>query len=203
LKTLVKTLSIREERHVGNTSALSEWAVLYVRAGSERRIAGQLSKHLNGARYVPFVPVRVKAIIKNGGVDRREAVLCFPGYVFIRINAAIEDFFREVHPLASVIGGAYYFVCYGGDKKDVVMRRDERVNIESLMNEEFCIEASKGVMDGGKVRIIEGSLMGAEGRIVKVFRNKRVAVVDMPFMGGSRQVPLMLEIIENSDKYSN
>jgi len=92
----------------------------------------------------------------------------------------------------------YSILHYGDDKKDVVVREGEQLHWQRLFDADFCIKGSVGVIEGDTTRITSGALMGLEGRIKKINRHKREAVVEMQMMGTARDVVLMLEIVEKN-----
>ena len=46
------------------------------------------------------------------------------------------------------------------------------------------------------IRMVAGALVGLEGRIKKINRHKREAIVEMEMMGAVRKVAVMLEVVE-------
>ena len=68
--------------------------------------------------------------------------------------------------------------------------------MERLFGADFCVVGSIGFIEGNTIRITSGALVGLEGRIRKVNRHKREAIVEMEMMGAVRDVAVMLEVVE-------
>jgi transcriptional antiterminator NusG len=123
----------------------------------------------------------------------------FPGYIFIQTGIEPDLVADKLETALKNIGGnkhIYSILHYGDDKKDVVLREDERIHWERLFGEDFCITGSVGFIVGDTIRITSGALTGFESRIKRIDRRKREAVVEMKIMGAVREVSLMLEIVE-------
>ena len=171
------------------------WFVLYVRTGSEKRVTAQLKGGIDTDVYLPFVPTKAYPRIVKGQAIK-EMKLCFPGYVFVQTENSAVELGRDVYPVVSLIKDAYRFLTYGGDRQDMAMREHEKAYMLRLMNEDFCMDASSGLLVGDRVKITSGPLVGLESRIKKVNKNKRTVVVDLSLMGQVRETTLMLEFVE-------
>ena len=171
------------------------WFVLFVRSGSEERVAALLKGSLDTDVYLPFVPKKAYPRIEKGTVIK-QMKLCFPGYIFVQSDNGVVELIRDVCPMVSLIKEAYHFLTYGADKQDMAMRGHEKAHMMQLMNADFCMDGSLGFLVGDRVQIISGPLVGLESRIKKVNKNKRTAVVELLLMGQARETTLMLEFME-------
>ena len=68
--------------------------------------------------------------------------------------------------------------------------------LKKLLGADYCIQESIGYVEGDKVIIKSGGLMGSESRIKKINRHKREAVLEINILGDMRQVIVALEIIK-------
>ena len=59
---------------------------------------------------------------------------------------------------------------------------------------------SYGMIEGDRVRIISGSLVGMEAVIRKVDRHKRVAYIEMRIFGEIKLVEVGLEIVAKEER---
>ena len=78
----------------------------------------------------------------------------------------------------------------------VPLEIEEVQNLRSLTDKAFNITLSKGFIEGDQIYITEGPLKEQEGRIRKIDRHKRIAIVEMPFLGSTTNVRVPLEIAE-------
>jgi transcriptional antiterminator NusG len=65
-----------------------------------------------------------------------------------------------------------------------------------MFDADFCIRGSVGFIEGDKVRVTSGALVGMECLIKKINRHKQIAIVELDMMGAVREVKLMLEVVE-------
>ena len=171
--------------------------ILYVRTGSEEKLLSLLKKNLNTEEYFPFCPVKETPYRRKGVINKNRKHL-FPGYIFIQTNieaCSISEKLGLTLMKISQHKNIYKLLHYGEDKKDVVVREKERRNWERLFDSNFCITGSVGFIEGEKIRVTSGALVGMESRITKINRHKREAVVEIEMMGAVRKVTLMLEVI--------
>jgi len=179
---------------------MKHWVILFARTGSEKELKDMLKENLNASKFLPFVPTR-EASYKRKGITQIVQKPLFPGYIFIQtgIDAnLIADNLKMALDNVKEKKHIYSILHYGNDKKDVVVREEERSYWERLFDEDFCIEGSVGVIEGDRTRVTSGALMGMEGRIKKINRHKREAVIEMSMMGSIREITVMLEIVEKT-----
>ncbi|GHT46545.1 hypothetical protein FACS189454_07860 [Planctomycetales bacterium] len=173
---------------------MKNWLILFVRTGNENNLLPILKEKLNPREYLPFVPLVETSFRKNGVVQKIKKTL-FPSYLFVQTEVEPDLIADKLSVALKGIKNIYSLLCYGCDKKDVVMRESERLYWERLLGAEFCITASAGFVDNDRIRVTSGALMGLEGSIKRIDRHKRQAIVEMEMMGAKREVALMLEII--------
>ena len=175
---------------------MADWFVLYVRTGTEEHVLKLLERWIDTNVYMPFIPKKELVRFREG-TRLKEKRICFPGYVFISSANDCDTFITNVVPLATRVKEAYYFLSYGGNKRDITMKKHEQTYIEQLLNDEFCMVGSIGFREGDRVRIIKGALMGIESQIIRINKRKCIAVVEFNIMGSIREATLMLEMIES------
>ena len=171
------------------------WYVLFVRTAYEEHVMNMFEKHLDCSIHRPFIPKKVWPYVKDKNV-KKETKICFPGYVFIKSQMNSIKFIQDVFPVIRTFKEVFYFLYYGEDKYNITMRPDERRSIECLINDEFFIDSSIGFIEGDRVKVISGPLLGMESNIIKINKRKRTAVINIDILGAKRHVTLMLEIIE-------
>lgn len=169
------------------------WYVLFVKSGKERKVEEFLSKQLNEEISLPFIPLQ-EILFRKAGILKKEIKLLFPGYVFIESMLPSQDFMKEINiainRCSDIIGLLKY------SDTEISMKESEKNMMISLCNNEHCIEASYGVIEGDKIRIFEGPLKGLESVVRKVNRHKREALIELEIMGDVRLVTVALEVVE-------
>jgi len=178
----------------------SHWVILFVRVGSEEKITEMLQKKLGLNDYLPFVPTR-EAAFRRQGITQIIRKPLFPGYVFLKTEmdaTLIADHLRMALDGIQELKHVYSILHYGNNRKDVVVREEEQSYWEQLFDANFCIPGSIGRIESGFTRVTSGALMGLERRIKKINRHKREAVIEMPMMESTREITVMLEIVEKT-----
>ena len=177
---------------------MRNWVVLFVRTGHEEKIRDALSEHLNVDENLPFVPHK-ETPYRRKGIVHRERKILFSGYVFIQTVIEPILIANKLRPVLEILKGnkhVYSLLCNGNNKNDVIVQEAERRYWEGLFDENFCIRGSVGFIVGDVTRVTSGPLMGMEGKIKRINRHRREAIVEMRIMGTVREVSLMLEIVE-------
>ncbi|MCL2050941.1 MAG: antiterminator LoaP [Lachnospiraceae bacterium] len=170
------------------------WYILFVKTGSEERIADQLKRILDMENHLPFVP-RKTCVFRRQGKKSLFQKICFPGYVFIESIMPEKDFQTNTFSTIYRIKDTYRFLGYE-NKNDIAMRQDEITRIRSILNYDRCIDISTGYKEGDSVRIIEGSLVGQESKILRISKNKKDAIIALSIFGRIAEVSVGLDIIE-------
>jgi len=84
--------------------------------------------------------------------------------VFIESILSGNEFLEEINYLIDRSSDIISLLKYSDT--EIAMRESERQRLLSLCNNEHCIEASYGIIEGDRIRIFEGPLKGMES-IVK------------------------------------
>ena len=170
------------------------WYVLFVKTSFENQVCRQLGSFDLYDKLNIFTPTKER-ILKLPGQIKTEKKILFPGYLFIETEMKAEDFgyfiYRSKYYLQKILKVVRY-----GTSFDIAMKDDERIILEMLLNKERCVEASKGIIQGDRVIITEGALMGHESVIKKIDRHKRKAFIELPFFGELKSIQVALEIVE-------
>lgn len=172
------------------------WYVLFVRNGSEEQVVSHLKTLLDSKVHIPFVPIK-EYPQKTNGMKTKGRKVCFPGgYVFLRSSSSAVDMMHIITPIINNMNEVYRLLHYGDNKMDIAMHDHERQSIERLLDDDFCIAASLGFYEGDQVRISSGALVGLESQIKKINKHNRTAIIEVPFLGETRMITLMLEVLE-------
>jgi len=174
---------------------MKNWVVLFARTGSEEKLVQTLKERLNAEDYLPFVPTKEMPYRSRGIVYKIRKPL-FPGYVFVQTEIEPNLIEEKLAKALENVKDIYSILHYGDDKKDVVLREEERLHWEHLFDADFCVVGSVGFIEGDAIWITSGALVGLEGQIKKINRHKRQAIVEMEMLGARREVAVMLEVLE-------
>lgn len=123
----------------------------------------------------------------NGSYEKRIQPL-FPGYIFV-ITDTIDAFYDE---LKKVDG--FKRVLKEGDFFTPISK-EEAAFIAGFTDDDYNIGMSEGYILDSKVYITSGPLLGREGVIKKIDRHKRLAIIELYFMGQPQLVRMPLEIV--------
>lgn len=167
----------------------TNWYVIQVLTGREEWICGNIKQMLDPLLYEHcFVPLREKAYKKEGKYINITKPL-FPGYLFL-----ITDHIDQVN--AGLWKVAQFTRVLGTGNSFVPLEEEDVKVFRSLTDKAFNVSLSKGFIVGNEITITEGPLQGQEGRIRKIDRHKRIAIIEVSFLGKGTKVRVPLEIIE-------
>ena len=172
----------------------SNWYVIQVERRKEEEIATICRKQIASDILIDsFVP-KYKRLRKYQGKWHQEEAILFSGYVFL-ISDYINDVFQElkkIPDLTKLLGnfGDYISSLY-----------EEEVNFLQTFSKDYVVDISSGYIEGDKIVIIDGPLMGYEGRIKKTDRHKRLAYLEVKMFDQITLVKVGLEVVsKNKDK---
>ena len=118
----------------------------------------------------------------------------FLGYIFIDIDNTqqIYEHLKNVPELTKMLGR---------DKNEFTpIEAGKEAMFKAMVNDNYEIPLSVGVIEGDKVIVKEGPLSGMEGLIKKIDRHKRVAVLNAQMFEQDVDIKIGLEIIEKYKK---
>lgn len=167
---------------------ITNWYVIQVPTKKERLVCERIKDILSKDIYTEcFVPLAERVYKKEGKVKIVTRPL-FPGYLFI-ISDYIEDVYLQIKKVP------YFTRVLHADFQFVPLEWDEVAVFADFLNQEKVMEMSKGYIEGSQVYVTDGPLKGQEGRIKKVNRHKRIAIIETQFMGKMTSVHVPLEIV--------
>jgi transcriptional antiterminator NusG len=169
------------------------WYVLFVKASKERKVEQYLKKQLSTEEGMPFIPLQ-EILFRRAGEEKKELRFLFPSYVFIESILPDQEFIKVINPLIYKLSDIISLLKYSDS--EIAMKESERQMLLNLCNNDHCIETSYGIIEGDKIRISSGPLMGKESIVKKVNRHRREALIEIDIMGDTRLVSVALEIID-------
>lgn len=163
--------------------------VVQVLTGQEKAVRNLIEKIVEpGLVEEVFVPYfKLKKRIQGEWQLVEERLT--PGYIYLKT--------RDIESVSQALYGVPSFTrLLGNDGGFIPLRRDEIAWLDSLTTQgKRVVDMSFGVIEGDKVVIQSGPLQGLEGLITKVDRHKRLAYLDMRFMGRMKTIRVGLEIV--------
>jgi len=168
------------------------WYVLFVKSGRERNVERYLKKELK--RISRHLLYRCKKYVQKIRKRKEGNKTFISRYVFIESILSGNEFLEEINYLIDRSSDIISLLKYSDT--EIAMRESERQRLLSLCNNEHCIEASYGIIEGDRIRIFEGPLKGMESIVKKVNRHKREALIEIEIMGDARLVTVALEIVK-------
>ena len=164
------------------------WHALFVYTGREHTIRDALEAYL-GDEISFLVPQR-ELRERKAGKWRRIKRNLFPGYILLKGDLSIDNYYRikELPVLAKVLR----------DEDGPLRIREEELEVLNVLidNQDGNIDISTAYKEDEEIKVVEGPLLGLEGRIESVNVRKGRARVRLEFLGDTRLVDLGLDFID-------
>lgn len=168
---------------------MESWYAVQVKTGKEQETANLCREIVDQAILVDsFIP-RYERMKRYQGEWHKELLPMFPGYIFLVTERVGELFYqlKAVPELTKILGDGREFIPIKDEEKDL---------LQKLGNEKHVTEMSVGYLVGEQVVILSGPMKGMEGKIKKLDRHKRVAVLEVGMFGRWVDVKVGVEIVE-------
>lgn len=164
------------------------WYVIQVMTGEEKNTITMCKAIVQESDlYEFFIPeAERKKRVKGKWYKIRKPM--FPGYVFISTET-IEELYeqlRNVPKLTKVLKTDHTITPISQSEENLINR---------LTNKQHIAEISVGYIEGDKLIISEGPMMGMEAMVKKIDRHKRIAVLSVTMFGNSTDVTMGLEVL--------
>ncbi len=190
------------EAYPKTMSKQTYWYILYVHANKEQRVINDFKQafYKRELPYFiePFCPeseyyYRNKKERNFGRVYRKRPL--FSGYVFLETDMPQEEFLQEfadyIYKSEDIIRLLKY-----GNTNIIALAEDEKTKFEYLFKGKRCLGHSVGFIEGDKIVITAGPLVGREGLITHINRHNRNATIQVNMFGGRTEVKVALEIVD-------
>lgn len=165
------------------------WYVIQVRRGKEEEIAkkcrANISKEILEECFIP----KSQQVRKFKGKWCQQNVILFSGYVFM-ISSHVKELFQELKKIPDITK------LLGNDGNEIYpIYEDEVLFLMQFGKNEHIVEMSKGYIEGDRIFIESGPLLGKEGIIRKINRHKRIAEVEVSLFEQKTRVKVGLEVV--------
>ncbi|MBR1930287.1 MAG: antiterminator LoaP [Lachnospiraceae bacterium] len=182
-----------ESKLIGNIENKNEnrkWYAIQVLGGKEESTANLCQALLNQESEELFVPRYVRKKKFNGQWQEVQGIL-FPGYLFVITDRVADLFFRlkAIQSLTKILRA---------DDAFIPLQPEEISFLQHFGREEHLVEMSTGHKEGDHITITDGPLADFEGKILKIDRHKRIAIIEVDFFSRVTQVKVGLEVIDSA-----
>lgn len=164
--------------------------MIQVISGQEEKIV----KLIDQERFHAFIPKKVKFLIRKG-VKIRVYEPLFRGYVFVETDADALGFqaflLERVKPLKEFVR-----VLRHREQDLETVYPEEKAWILKYCDRQMVIEPSIGYIEGDRILITEGPLVGQEHLIKRVNRHKRWVEVELMMFDQIQRLQLSCDIIQ-------
>lgn len=171
---------------------MENWYVIQVRTGLEEKTRDSCQRLINPEILLDsFIP-RFTRMIKVEGKWKKQEEILFKGYVFL-ITDRINDLYQELKKVPDItkLLGNYNDTIYPLTVQEVVF-------LKNFGDVNHVVEVSLGYIEGDTILVTNGPLLGKEGLIKKIDRHKRIAYIEVEFLGKVTKAKVGLEIISKS-----
>ena len=169
--------------------------VIWTLTGKENIVRDEILAQI-GAEYNSHIHIltRERKQKYRGEWQMRKEKL-FLGYLFMDLDAT------QVEPVREVLRRAteHAKVLKTGDELYPIHVQEEQL-LRRLTGDTTNVAVSVGVIEGDKIIVQEGPLVGMEGMIKRIDRHKRMAVLEVELFNRISEVKVGLEIVEKVEK---
>lgn len=164
------------------------WYVIQVMTGEEKRTVDMCRAIVNEDDCNEFFVPETDRMKRFHGEWHKLRKPMFPGYVFIETELMdkLYEELKKVPKLTKVLATDRTITPISG--------REEQL-IRSMTNKQHIAEMSLGYIEGDKLTIEEGPLVGMEALVKKIDRHKRIAVLTVSMFGNSTDITMGLEVL--------
>ena len=171
-------------------STFNKWYALFVVTGDEDNVKERLQFRLNDSNIRILVPKRRMKERKNGKWEYKVRTL-FPGYVLLNGFVGVEEYY-----FLKGIPGIIKFLMAKHDFLEI--NEYEMTILNKLICNNEVIGSSEIYMQGNRVIVVDGPLLGLEGYIESIDKRKGRAKVMLNLMGEARIVELSITMVQSA-----
>ena len=164
------------------------WYAVQVLTGREETVRDMCKRLIDRKHYNDIFVIRFDKAKRYYGTWHKEKKNMFPGYIFIDSDnpQQIYEHLKNVPELTKMLGR---------DKNEFMpVEAGKEAMFKAMVNDNYEIPLSVGVIEGDKVIVKEGPLSGMEGLIKKIDRHKRVVVLNAQMFEQDVDIRVGLEI---------
>ena len=162
--------------------------VLWTSTGREEKTRQMINEYADPALFTRcLIPYRLKRHYYKGKSHIAKLIL-FPSYVFIETDH-IKELVNDIKWFPG-----FNVVLHMDDLYCPLYKHEEQL-ILRLINDHGVIDMSEGYMEGDRVRIVSGPLLGMEGAIKRIKPRQGAAILEMNIFNRITEVSVGLELV--------
>ena len=165
------------------------WYVIWTITGKEEICKQQIERYCKPSSFIRVVIPKKKVSRKIKGLRQYVEVKLFPSYVLVETET-VEIFDKE---LSNIVG---FTRILNREGSFTALEEKEANTITRLIGDIDVVEESIGYVEGDKIVITEGPMVGLESQIKYIDRHKRIAFIEMDIFDRVTDVKVPLEIVE-------
>lgn len=173
---------------MGNIENVDRWYALFVLTGQEEKVREKLKYRFKN-KEMNFIIPRRKLRERKAGKWEEKVKSLFPGYILINGYIGVKEYY-----LMEGIPGLLRVLKDNDDPFEIP--EEEITVIKKLICNGEVIEQSSAFAESGKIKIVDGPLLGLEGLITSIDKRKGRAKVRLNFAGEPRLIDLGIDIIQ-------
>lgn len=164
------------------------WYVIQVMSGAERKTMELSRALIDKSLFQKIFLPEIEVMKRYHGAWHKERQRIFPGYFFVVTEdvEALRLAFYKVPRLTKVLGIEW---------TPVALSEDEVRLMQHIMNSEYVVELSRGILVGDRLVIESGPMMGMEGMVKRIDRHKRTATLEMELFGRLVEATMGMEVV--------
>lgn len=165
---------------------------IQISSGEEAKVEECIRRFVDEALVGEIFVPRFEAMRRWKGEWHKRAERLAPGYLFVET--------RDAEKLALQLRRVPAFTKVLGNNEVFIPLNDEEVAWLNAFtgNGRRVIEMSEGIVEGSKVIVLRGPLVGHEAEIKRIDRHRRMAELEVSMLGRMKTIRLGLEIISKS-----
>lgn len=184
--------AVFENMHTVRGEAM--WYVIWTTTGCEQKLCSWIDDYVSDSYYdecfVPYIDQNKK--IHGEWKTIRKPL--FPGYLFVKTDKERIRLFSERIKHSDLFASVL-----STDGKFSPVNSDDVFLIENAFCNKGTLGTSIGMIQGDKIKIMTGPLIGKEGIIKSINRHKRLAIIELNMFGRVSRIKIGLEIISKEE----
>lgn len=137
-----------------------------------------------------FIPTYEK-YRKVKGQPTKQLAHLLPGYLFF-----VSDHPQELQKLLKRI--PEFAKTLGDDDGAIPLYQEEVEFLQRYTGDERILKMSEGYLVGSELVVTDGPLKDYQGKVMRIDRHKRTAVLELEFLGRKMKVTVGLEVVKKS-----